>query len=245
MGFWNLLNFYLVRGNGVIAATRAFFIGATFDLPSTIFCFCNTCLFVTFRTYFGVAGPNIILLYNGMASKSIRYSFFSKSSYFSTIGKHVSRLRPGAILGRVTGLDPAGAHYNYVGAADRLDSTDATFVDVMYTDSIVTSIFIIVGHVSYYPNGGVAPQNGCVVGKLRSKTIFRKVYSFYKKCDKFIPHVCKPTNVIARGNFQLSARTTEPPTTSSSPSTATILVQESVQISPALAWDYASSTEES
>lgn len=93
---------------------------------------------------------------------------------FSTTGKHVSRLRPGAVLGRVTGLDPAGAHYNYVGAADRLDSTDATFVDVMYTDSIVTSIFIIVGHVSYYPNGGVAPQNGCVVGKLRLKSFGKR-----------------------------------------------------------------------
>ena len=38
------------------------------------FCFCHTCLFVTFRTTFDVAGPNIILFYSGMASKSIRYS---------------------------------------------------------------------------------------------------------------------------------------------------------------------------
>ena len=33
---------------------RIFFISAAFDLPSIFFCFCNTCLFVTFRT-FGVA----------------------------------------------------------------------------------------------------------------------------------------------------------------------------------------------
>ena len=43
------------------------------DLPSTFFCFCNTCLFVTFLTSFGVASPNIILLYNGMALKSLSY----------------------------------------------------------------------------------------------------------------------------------------------------------------------------
>ena len=35
------------------------------------FCFCNTCLFVSFGTSLGVAGPNIILLYSGMVSKSI------------------------------------------------------------------------------------------------------------------------------------------------------------------------------
>ena len=48
---------------------RIFFIGTASDLPSTFFCFCNTCSFVTFRTSFGVAGSNIILLYSGMASK--------------------------------------------------------------------------------------------------------------------------------------------------------------------------------
>ena len=53
---------------------RTIFNDAAFDLPSTFFLFCNTCLFVTFRTSFGVPGPNIILLYNGMASKSIRYN---------------------------------------------------------------------------------------------------------------------------------------------------------------------------
>ena len=42
--------------------------------PVHFFCFCNTCIFVKFRTSFGVAIPNIILLYIGMASKSIRYN---------------------------------------------------------------------------------------------------------------------------------------------------------------------------
>ena len=50
------------------------FIGAAYDLPIRFFYFCNTCLFVTFRTSFGVAGPNIILLYSNMASKSVRYN---------------------------------------------------------------------------------------------------------------------------------------------------------------------------
>ena len=48
------------------------FFGADFDLPGTFFCFCSTCLFVTFRTSFDVADRNIILLYSGMASKFFR-----------------------------------------------------------------------------------------------------------------------------------------------------------------------------
>ena len=52
----------------------AFFIGTVRDLPGTFFCFCNMCLFVPFRTSFGVAGPNIILLCSEMASKSMRYN---------------------------------------------------------------------------------------------------------------------------------------------------------------------------
>ena len=55
-------------------ARTVHFYGPAFDLPSTFFYFCNTCLFVTFRISSGVACPNIILLHSGMASKSIRYS---------------------------------------------------------------------------------------------------------------------------------------------------------------------------
>ena len=52
-----------------VVTKRILFIGTASDLPNTFFCFCNTCSFVTFRTSFSVAGPNIILLYSGMASK--------------------------------------------------------------------------------------------------------------------------------------------------------------------------------
>ena len=37
------------------------------------FCFCNTCLFVTFRTSFGVVGPNIFLL-NGFKVHPLQYN---------------------------------------------------------------------------------------------------------------------------------------------------------------------------
>ena len=49
------------------------FLLAPLLISTHFFCFCHTCFFITFRTYLGVVAPNIILLYSGMASKSIRY----------------------------------------------------------------------------------------------------------------------------------------------------------------------------
>ncbi|XP_050442779.1 pancreatic lipase-related protein 2-like isoform X4 [Adelges cooleyi] len=67
-------------------------------------------------------------------------------------------------VGRITGLDPAGPKFEKANPTDRLNHTDAQFVDVIHTGA--TSIFgngIIVpcGHVDFYPNGG-KKQPGCV-----------------------------------------------------------------------------------
>ena len=58
----------------MLARTIHFLLAPFLIFPAHFFCFCNTWLFVTFRTSFGVADPNIILLYSGMGSKSIRCS---------------------------------------------------------------------------------------------------------------------------------------------------------------------------
>ena len=63
---------------------RRFLLAPHLIFPAHFFCFCNTCLFVTFRTSFGVAGPNIILIYSGMASKFIRYSNIVNHSFTGT-----------------------------------------------------------------------------------------------------------------------------------------------------------------
>ena len=43
---------------------RTFFMAPLLVFQAHFFCFCNTCLFVTFRTSSDVVGPNIILLYS-------------------------------------------------------------------------------------------------------------------------------------------------------------------------------------
>jgi len=65
-------------------------------------------------------------------------------------------------IGRITGLDPCGPLFHSVGPDDKLDSTDAEFVDVIHSAGRWVGNDEIQGHVDFFPNGGRAPQPECV-----------------------------------------------------------------------------------
>ncbi|XP_029375048.1 lipase member H [Echeneis naucrates] len=77
-------------------------------------------------------------------------------------------------IGRITGLDPAGPQFTGTRPEDRLDSTDAQFVDVLHTDMDSLGFREPLGHIDFYANGG-ADQPGC------PSTIFSG--TSYFKCD--------------------------------------------------------------
>lgn len=82
---------------------------------------------------------------------------------FSLGGQVVGHLgfRTGGKMSRITGLDPAGPLFHTVAASDRLSKEDAAFVDVIHTAGLWIGTDEVVGHVDFYPNGGMAPQPGC------------------------------------------------------------------------------------
>lgn len=63
-------------------------------------------------------------------------------------------------VARITGLDPAGPNFYTNGPESRLDSTDAQFVDVIHTAVGSLGHYKDIGHVDFYPNGGIL-QPGC------------------------------------------------------------------------------------
>ncbi|XP_077072483.1 phospholipase A1 member A isoform X4 [Siphateles boraxobius] len=84
-------------------------------------------------------------------------------------------------LGRITGLDPAGPMFKSADPFDRLDSSDALFVEAIHTDSDYFGISIPVGHVDFFLNGGM-DQAGCARSRFASIFIYFPVYG-YVICD--------------------------------------------------------------
>ncbi|XP_023213257.1 pancreatic triacylglycerol lipase-like, partial [Centruroides sculpturatus] len=91
-------------------------------------------------------------------------------------------------IGRITGLDPAGAYFRNVSRKVRLDASDAMFVDVIHTNA-AESIFKgfgtneMIGHVDFFPNGG-HNNPGCKT--LREKKKSRTFLEFIRpqiECD--------------------------------------------------------------
>lgn len=60
----------------------------------------------------------------------------------------------GTGISRLTALDPAGPCFRNLGPDERLDQTDADFVDVLATNIDGFGMAAPVGHVNYYVNGG-------------------------------------------------------------------------------------------
>ena len=86
-----------------------------------------------------------------------------------SLGAHIAGYAGAAsfgAIGRITGLDPARPAFEapvFKGQKDRLDPTDAEYVDVIHSCAGTAGFVRAVGHADFYPNGGSFRQPGCSV----------------------------------------------------------------------------------
>ena len=71
----------------------------------------------------------------------------------SFVGKNFYKLT-GTKISRITGLDPAGPCFRNLGPDERIDKSDADFVEVISTNIDNMGMAAPVAHVTYYVNGG-------------------------------------------------------------------------------------------
>ncbi|KAG7209826.1 hypothetical protein KM043_011435 [Ampulex compressa] len=81
-------------------------------------------------------------------------------------------------IGRITGLDPAYPLYMNTGMEGHLAATDARFVDIIHTDGGRFGFPFPLGHVDFYPNGGVRVQPGCNLESIIRRSISRLINQY-------------------------------------------------------------------
>ncbi|XP_071376674.1 lipoprotein lipase [Centroberyx affinis] len=114
-----------------------------------------------------LAGQDVAKLINWLEVE-LKYDLSKLHLLGYSLGAHVAGVAGKLTnnkVNRITGLDPAGPHFEYANELRRLSPDDANFVDVLHTNTKGSPDFSIgiqrpVGHVDIYPNGG-NEQPGC------------------------------------------------------------------------------------
>uniref|UniRef100_A0A2A4J568 Lipase domain-containing protein n=1 Tax=Heliothis virescens TaxID=7102 RepID=A0A2A4J568_HELVI len=101
-------------------------------------------------------------------------------------------------VSRITGLDPALPLFSGLPLAQRLDPSDAEFVDVIHTDAGIFGYKEAIGHADFFPNGGKSPQPGCelevvipqqlLLNKCDGTERTRGFYTYYLTSSALPPH---------------------------------------------------------
>lgn len=92
-------------------------------------------------------------------------------------GKYINSIN--YTISRITGLDPAGPLFTKASQDQRLNRTDAAFVDVIHTDIRKYGLAMPLGTIDFYPNGGEAPQPGCFTVDKVKDIVCKLISKFY------------------------------------------------------------------
>lgn len=129
-----------------------------------------------------------------------------------SLGAHVTNyvsqaLKNEFLIPRISGLDPAMPLFVTADNDNKLDSSDAEFVDVIHTNALVQGKIERCGHVDFYLNGGVYqpgcnPDHGFQCSHHRAPEYYaesiRSMIGFWGwRCESYLYYLfgmCKPSS---------------------------------------------------
>ncbi|XP_041968764.1 pancreatic lipase-related protein 2-like isoform X3 [Aricia agestis] len=138
-----------------------------------------------------------------LVSRGLKLSnthFVGHSLGAQSAGVAGSALTSGRVA-RITGLDPAWPVFCKLPPPQRLDETDAEFVDVIHADAGIFGFKYAVGHVDFWPNGGRSPQPGCELSHTLPKQLL--LNNFF--CSHWRSYMFYSESVINPHGFVASA----------------------------------------
>ncbi|KAI4468892.1 lipase [Holotrichia oblita] len=92
------------------------------------------------------------------------------------IGAHVKALS-GSLIGIIIALDPAGPLFSILTRSNRINRSQASFVQVIHTAGLLLGFHSALGHADYYPNGGIS-QPGCGF-EIYAHCAHKRAYQYY------------------------------------------------------------------
>uniref|UniRef100_A0A6P7GIA5 Pancreatic lipase-related protein 3-like isoform X2 n=1 Tax=Diabrotica virgifera virgifera TaxID=50390 RepID=A0A6P7GIA5_DIAVI len=134
-----------------------------------------------------------------------------------SLGAHICG-NSGAALGgkvdRIVGLDPAGPLFTVKNIDNRLDRSDAKFVQVIHTNGGTLGFRLAMGHAEYFPNEGES-QPGCrwdMIGTCShsrayayySESLLRNFYA--RRCTDFKHYKKGNCNIVDANDFSAMGR---------------------------------------
>ncbi|KAL7740106.1 hypothetical protein ACLKA6_015942 [Drosophila palustris] len=90
-------------------------------------------------------------------------------------------------VSHITALDPSKALFLTSDLSQRLDPSDADFVDVIHTDIFIHGILQPLGHVDFYPNKGVVQPNCGPIEDIDTNDCYHKRAAEYYAESVFSP----------------------------------------------------------
>jgi len=112
------------------------------------------------------------------------------------VGKFVQRGR----IGYICSLDPAGPLFHYDRPTERIDSSDAEYVEVIYTNAGLLGFDMPTGHANFWPNYG-SSQPGCITDLTGTCSHTRSVTLHAESISStFTGHQCQSFEQIQNEN---------------------------------------------